>query len=97
MDNNNIPQRRQFDDLITIVDLWHLCLANYKWFICSLLLCMSFAIYYLVNTPNMYTREAAVLVKQESQGKNAGRRNASDEFNDLGIVQQNTKDRKSVV
>ena len=85
-----MSQKRQFDDFITITDLWHLYLGNIQWFVWSLLICMIIATYYLVSTPNMYTREAAILVKQENQGKNTNRKSASDEFNDLGIIQQNT-------
>ena len=88
--NNATPARRQTDDFITITDLWHICLAHWNWFVASLIIFIALASLYLAYTPNRYTREMAVLVKQDTQGKNAGKvsSNGSNDFNDIGLLQQ---------
>lgn len=88
---NNTPiERKQADDFISITDLWHLCVAHWTWFILSLIVCVGLAGGYLLVSPNMYTREVAVLVKQETQGKNSNSKNGDNDFNDLGLVTQTT-------
>ena len=84
----NYNVRRQSDEFITITDLWHICLSHWTWFATSLLLFLCIAGYYLAVTPNLYTREASVLIKQESAGKNAGKQSDNNDFNDLGLVTQ---------
>lgn len=87
---NLTPMRKQQTDIITIADLWHICMAHWYWFVISLIICIGMACYYLAVTPNLYTREAAIMVKQEMMGKNAGKNLGGDEFNDIGMVQQTT-------
>ncbi|MGM9776327.1 MAG: hypothetical protein ACI3ZG_06125, partial [Candidatus Coprenecus sp.] len=78
------------DDFLTITDVWYLCITHWNWFVVSLFICIGYACYYLAVTPNLYTRSAAVLVKQDAQGKDAGWRNYGEEFNNLGLLQQST-------
>lgn len=85
---NNTPIRKQAEDFISITDLWHICISHWNWYVVSLLICLAGAFYYLMGTPYMYTREAAILVKQEQQGKNAGKSSSDQDFNDLGMIQQ---------
>ena len=44
--------------------------------------------FYLLSTPNIYTRTAAILVKDDS--KSGSSTNAMSEFSDLGIFKSNT-------
>lgn len=90
MEPTNPSVRRPADEYLTITDLWYLCLAHWKWFVVSLIVCIGVAALYLWHTPNQYTREVAVFVKQESQGKSATNNNGGDDFNNLGLVQQTT-------
>lgn len=85
-------QRKQTEDFVSLSDLWHMCVAHWAWFALSLLLCLGLASCYLMLSPNIYTRQAAVLVKQETQGKNISSKgnNANNDFGDLGLVTQNT-------
>lgn len=87
--DNNTPVRRQTDEFLTIPDLWRLCVARWNWFLFSLILCLGVACYYLTVTPDLYTSEAAVLVKQETTGKTAGHNVAGNDLNDIGLVQTN--------
>lgn len=90
MENKNTAVRKSSDDFITLPDLWHICLSHWRWFVVSLIVFLGLATYYLAVTPNLYTREASVLVKQDNAGKSAGKQNSSDDFDDLGLVAQNT-------
>ena len=78
------------EDFVTLTDLWRICMANRRWFVLSLCLCLGFAFYYLFTTPPLYTREAAVLVKQEQMGKSAVKTPTEEDFNNIGLVQQST-------
>ncbi len=88
MDQNRNINNKQ-EDFITVTDLWNLCRSHWYLFLMSFGLCFGLAVYYLWVTPKLYTREAAVLVKLESNGRNSTSKNSED-FNDLGLVQQST-------
>ena len=76
---------------MSLTDLWRVCLINWTWFVESVILFLSVASYYLMVTPDMYTREASVLVKQEDQGKATSRKGSTnDDIQDLGMVMQVT-------
>lgn len=86
---NNTTTRKQTEDFLTVTDLWHLCLAHWNWYLVALVVCLGYAGYYLSTTPNLYTREAAILVKQDNQKNN---RKATDNelLSDVSVVQQET-------
>ena len=89
--DNTTPVRKPVDDFMNLSDLWRVCLMHWTWFVASIILFLSAASYYLMITPDMYTREASVLVKQEDQGKAATRKGSSnDDIQDLGMVMQVT-------
>lgn len=72
---------------ITIVDLWRMCVARWRWFVASLLICLLFAERYLMVTPKQYTRYATIMLREESLGNNVTEKN-SNEFNEIGFVKQ---------
>lgn len=77
------------DDFIRIQDLYYLCLAKWRWFVLSLVICLGIAFIYLLKTPPVYTRTASLLIKEESKGQSlSGDVGAS--FSDLGLFQSNT-------
>lgn len=77
------------DDFIRIQDLYYLCLAKWRWFVASLILCLGIAFIYLLKTPPVYTRTASLLIKEDSKGQSlSGDVGAS--FADLGLFQSNT-------
>lgn len=77
------------DDFIRIQDLYYLCLAKWRWFVLSLVVCLGIAFIYLLKTPPVYTRTASLLIKEESKGQSlSGDVGAS--FSDLGLFQSNT-------
>lgn len=81
---------KKAESFVTISDLWKLCAARWRWFAFSVGICLFLAVNYLLTTPYLYTREAAIMVREENLGKNTTESN-SNEFNDIGFVKQ--KDR----
>ena len=75
------------ESFITIVDLWRMCLARWRWFVASLLICLLFAERYLMVTPKQYTRYASIMLREESLGNNVTEKNGN-EFNEIGFVKQ---------
>lgn len=75
---------------LTISDLWHLCVARWRWFVVSVLLCLLIAVNYILVTPYLYTRHATILVREEVMGNNTTENNGKD-FNQIGFVKQKRK------
>ena len=75
---------RPADDFIRIQDLWSLFVPRWGWFVISLVLCLGASALYLAVTPNVYTRYAELLVKDDGN-KSGGVSSISSEFSDLGI------------
>ena len=78
------------DRFLTIIDIWHLCVARWRWFVVSLVLCLLFAVRYLLTTPYLYTRSATVMVREDAVGSNATDKNTRD-FSEIGFVKQKSK------
>ncbi len=76
------------ENAISVAGLWRMCVARWQWFVLSLVIFMIGAIRYLVVTPNMYTRNASIMVIEESMG-NSSSNKGGDIFNDIGLVKQN--------
>ena len=77
------------DDFIRIQDLYYLCLARWKWFVISLVVCLGIAGIYLLKTPPVYTRTASILIKEDSKGQSLSS-DVSSAFTDMGLFQSNT-------
>lgn len=78
----------QPDDFLRIQDLFYLCLAKWKWFVLSLAVTLGIAVFYILRTPQVYTRTALVLIKEDSKGKSVS--SEMDAFSDLGLFQSGT-------
>lgn len=61
---------------------------KWYWFVVSLFITLTVAVLYLLSTPPIYTRTAAILVKDNS--KNSSSTGAMSDFSDLGIFKSNT-------
>ena len=85
----------QENDALRIQDLLYLCLAKWKWFVLSLAVCVGLAVVYILRTPPVYTRTAAVLIKQESRGKSIS--SELGDFSNLGLFQSNTNVNNEVI
>ena len=76
------------DDSLRLKELFYLCLAKWRWFVISVLLCVGIAAFYILCTPPVYTRSAFLMVKEDTKGKAIGSDVASM-FADLGMGQMN--------
>ena len=75
------------DSFLSIGDLFRLCVVRWRWFVVSVLVCLLFAVRYLLTTPYLYTRSASIMVNEDVIGSNATDNNSKD-FNNIGFVKQ---------
>lgn len=71
---------------LPLSDIFFMTLRHWPWIILSVVLCVGAAYLYLLRTPNVYTRSAEILIKDDSKGQSVG----ADEFVDLGLFKSNT-------
>lgn len=76
------------EDSPQMKELFYLCLAKWRWFAVSVLLCTGLAALYILCAPPVYTRSAFLMVKEDTKGKAIGSDVASM-FADLGLGQMN--------
>ena len=86
---NRKTNNKPTDDFIRIQDLWGVFLPKWHWFALSLVVTLSVAALYILSTPNVYTRSASILVKDDSKGGSASSA-LSNDFADLGMFKSNT-------
>ena len=82
------PVGKPADDFIRIQDLWSMFVPKWYWFAISLFITLTIAVLYLLSTPPIYNRTAAILVKDNS--KSSSSTSAMNDFSDLGIFKSNT-------
>ena len=82
------PVGKPVDDFIRIQDLWSMFVPKWYWFAISLFITLTIAVLYLLSTPPIYARTAAILVKDNS--KSSSSTSAMNDFSDLGIFKSNT-------
>lgn len=89
MENKTIPGEPK-EDSFRIQDLWAMFLPRWHWFVLSIILCSALAVLYLMKSPNIYTRTATVLIKED--GKNGGYSNGMlGDMQNFGFI-KNTSD-----
>lgn len=72
------------EDFIRIQDFGKILIRKWYWYILSLLITLSAAVFYILKTPCIYTRTASILLKNDSE-RNAG----LSEFSELSIFRTN--------
>ncbi|WP_299094101.1 polysaccharide biosynthesis tyrosine autokinase [uncultured Bacteroides sp.] len=82
------PAGKPTDDFIRIQDLWSMFVPKWYWFAISLFITLTIAVLYLLSTPPIYTRTAAILVKDNSKSNSST--GVTSDFSDLGIFKSNT-------
>ena len=73
----------QEENGLNLGDMFKIIIANWYWFVISIIVCVAGAYLYLAKTPPIYTRTATVLIQDERKG---GAVSESAAFNDLGIM-----------
>lgn len=85
---NNIPrpqaQQPQIQDGVDFMELLYLCLAKWKWFVLSVIICLGVAAFYILRTTPVYTRQATLLVKDDKKG-GAISSDVGDAFANMGF------------
>lgn len=81
---NPTNKKNTNSEALTISDLVKIALANWKWFVLSVLLCLGGAFYYLKKSPNIYSRSASVLIKDETKGTQLP--NAAAAFSEVNML-----------
>ena len=85
----NRKTNKPADDFIRLQDLWGMFVPKWHWFALSLVVTLSVAALYILSTPDVYTRSASILVKDDSKGGSASSA-LSNDFADLGMFKSNT-------
>jgi len=85
-----MEKEKKAESFVTIGDLWKLCTARWRWYVASVGLCLILAVGYLLKTPYLYTRYAAIIVREENLGENTTKANGN-EFSEIGFVNQKEK------
>lgn len=72
---NRMTLRRQAQPniMVKVQDYIFLFLSHWKWFLISLSICLCIAYYQIKNTPNLYERSAAIMIKSEDSNNAADR------------------------
>lgn len=71
---------------VPIMDIIFMTLRHWPWILLSIAICVGAAYLWLLRTPNVYSRSAEILIKDESKGNSVG----ADEFANMGLFQSNT-------
>lgn len=71
---------------VPIADIIFMTLHHWPWILLSVIICVGAAYIYLLRTPNVYTRSAEILIKEDKKGQSLG----ADEFAKLGLFQTKT-------
>ena len=88
--NSNTSFNKQIEEFLSLQDFWILCRSHSSWFGLSLAMFLLVAIYYLSITPDVYTCEASVLVKEETTQGTVAQSSNGNNFNNMALIQQQT-------
>ncbi len=69
----------------TLNNIFWLCASHWYWFVISLIVCVGLGVLYLLVTPPVYEREAALLIKDDKAGNTAA--DVGKAFSDMGFLQ----------
>ena len=88
MNTDQSQQQESLESSISLPDLLKLFLSHWRWFVLSLVICMSLGMLYLSITQPVYTRSTSILIKEDKDGASAGDLSA---FQNLGLFQGSSK------
>lgn len=84
-----INRIEETEEAVNIQELLMLCLGKWHWFVISVFATVSIAIFYLLSTAPVYTRDASLLIKENAKGQSLGNEVGSA-FADMGIFKSST-------
>ena len=74
----------QNEDSLNLKDFIFMCLAKWHWFVISLIVTFSVAVFYMLRTQPTYTRYSQVMIKCDSKGSSIS--GAMGDFSNMGIL-----------
>ncbi len=86
IETNNL--QNQSEEEFNLKDLMYRCLQKWYWFVISVVVVLGVAFIYLLQTPNVYSRSATVLIKDNSKG--GGIASEMDAFSDMGLFKSSS-------
>lgn len=87
MTENNQPRKKQADTGLNVMDFLKIALANWMWFVLSVIICGGLAYYKLKKSPNIYYRSASILIKDQGSGTRTA--DASSAFYEVSTLKMN--------
>lgn len=94
--NKKISEEEGKNQGLSLKDMWSMCVSRWPWFLISLVVCMTVAIFYILRTPPVYTRTSSVLIKEDRKGRSiAG--DIQSSFADLGFAQSNVNVNNEII
>lgn len=82
--NNSENFESDYDNSLSFKELYLLCISKWKWFVISIACCLLLAVVYLLKTAPVYTRQATLLIKEDTKN---GSSISSEigQFSDMGL------------
>lgn len=80
------PMESEEEEGLNLRDYFRVCVSRWKWFVISIVVCLGFAALYVMRTPNTYTRNAAVVIKDEDSGNSP----VASALSDMGLFSTST-------
>lgn len=75
------------NNMLRLSDLWDMFIPKWYWFVISLVVALSLAVLYIKKTPPLYTRAAAINIKDSDK---SGSTSGTQELSDLGVLKNKT-------
>lgn len=89
--NNNTTKnvKEEIEESLSLTELWNLVVSRWYFVLISVILCLGVATLYILTTPPVYKRTAAILIKKDNKGKSLTK-DINSSFSELGFLQMNT-------
>lgn len=91
MENTYTEDRSDYqnkDKVVNLKQFLYLCLSNWQWFVVSVIICLGFALLYIMHAAPSYKRDALVMIRTNDDGNSMSANTAM--LQDLGINNGNT-------
>ncbi|HPS72299.1 MAG TPA: polysaccharide biosynthesis tyrosine autokinase [Bacteroidales bacterium] len=82
------PENTQDQESINIRELLFLFLANWRWFVLSIVILLSMGTGYILIKSPVYTRSTSILIKEDKKGNSLN--SSTEMFADMGLLKSNT-------
>ncbi|MCH5231029.1 MAG: polysaccharide biosynthesis tyrosine autokinase [Muribaculaceae bacterium] len=84
----NNKKNQANNGIVPLTDVLFKTLSYWPWLLLSVLVCVGIGLLKVARTPSVYTRSAALLIKEEGKGKSTSA--GIDQFGEFGLFSNNT-------